>query len=91
VQEVRVIRLLLAEHLYLTLEVEAVGVELLMEQVHLVVLVGGGAGATITSGNGPSGTSGTVNTGGGGGGGGFTDAVPGGNGGSGIVIIKYTI
>ena len=47
---------------------------------------GGGAGATCASG---AGTAGTANTGGGGGGGNLSGPSVGGNGGSGIVIIRY--
>jgi hypothetical protein len=55
---------------------------------------GTGGGGSINTGL-STGTAGTTNTGGGGGGGGtdnpFTNAGSGGTGGSGIVIIKYTI
>ena len=49
----------------------------------------GGGGAGGTGGN--PGVSGTAGTGGGGGGGGFTSDQPGGNGGSGIVIVRYEL
>jgi hypothetical protein len=50
---------------------------------------GGGAGSLVAGGNG---TSGTANTGGGGGGSGYiTPSGVGGNGGSGIVIVRYAV
>jgi len=52
---------------------------------------GGGAGGRGGNGTFANSTSGTANTGGGGGGGGVSSSIASGNGGSGIVIIRYPI